>query len=269
MCALVSCFSCCSSLSISLSLSVILFFCLAFSSHVSLAFFVDIWALEAIRGRHSDFSFLPFKGPDGHFLPVEHMNNCGTPNSLSPPSGREKGNWVVLQWIAILYSTSFPDISTTASAYLANLLRLSQRNTNSFYILGRRMNQNTNTIAKPHLNSPGFLDAVKMCKFFAVFSAVTGGVGMCGGCLFTQLSEVTVVWSGKGRPLLALFCIVYSLSGRMTKEHFITLFLLTSPHHMLKPQQTKPLNCGIFEWNAFFCLAKAEMCLIGHCVWGG
>lgn len=119
------------------------------------------------------------------------------------------------------------------------------------------MNQNINTIAKPELNSPGFLDAVKMCKLFAVFSAMTGGVGMCGSVLFTQLSEVTVVWSGEHRPLLALFCIVLSLSGRMTKELFITLFLLTSPHHMLKPQQTKPLNCGIFERNAFFCLGKA------------
>lgn len=53
------------------------------------------------------------------------------------------------------------------------------------------------------------------------------------------------------------FCIV--LCRMASKVFFITLFSLTTPLHMLKPQQTKPLNCGIFEWNAPFCLAKTEM----------
>lgn len=95
----------------------------------------------------------------------------------------------MLQRIAVLYSTSFSDLSTTASVYLTNSLRLNHRNTNSFYILGRGMNQNINTIAKPDLNSSGFLDAVKMCKFFAVFSAVTGVVGMCGSVAVCLLNS--------------------------------------------------------------------------------
>lgn len=87
---------------------------------------------------------------------------------------------------------------------------------------------------------------------------------MC--CLFTQLSEVTVVWSAERRPLLALFRIVLCLSGRMTKELFIALFPFTTPHHMLKPQQTRHLNCGIFKRSTPFSLEMTEMCLIGHCV---
>lgn len=67
-----------------------------------------------------------------------------------------------------------------------------------------------------------------------------------------------MVWSGERRPFWLSFGLC-CLSGRMTKGFFITLFSLTTPLHMLKPQQMKPLNCGIFEWNAPFCLAKAEM----------
>lgn len=112
------------------------------------AFFVDLWVQKPIRGRQSDFSFLPFKGPDGHFLPVERMNNCGTAAPLILSTLRQTGKrGMGLCCKKSLSCTPLPFVTFCIS--LLHQLTKVKQNPASSYTLSHRMNQNINILAKP------------------------------------------------------------------------------------------------------------------------
>lgn len=188
---LLSCFFCCSLHSLSPTFSLC-HFNLLFSCFLlpCLSLFL-CWSLgTGGNKRKKEWFFFPSFQRSRWTVSArrahEQLWHCGTPNSPCPPLGRERGNGVVLQRIPLLYSASFSDLSTTASVYL----------TSASEIVLLHPELNISIRAKPKQNSPGFLGAVWMCKFFADFSAVTGGVGMCGSVALCLLNYQRWLWFG-------------------------------------------------------------------------